>query len=150
MLKHVGEIAKEIVDDMKEYIIIKRSKQDDSKFVIYDRFYIRESGILIEKRFKGKLIGNGEEEYDIKQIELVNGSEYCVLDNVMRIKEYIKIIDKDGNEAFSEVGPSVINVNNIKNIESCTGYHKGEKWVFAKYTMDDGTVRYALDVERNS
>lgn len=147
MLKHVSEIAKEIVDDMKEYIIVKRSKQDDSRFVIYDRFYIRESGILIEKRFKGKFIGNGNEEYDIKQIELINGSEYCVLDNVMRIKEYVKTIDKDGNEEFSEVGPSVINVNNIKSIESCTGYHKGEKWVFAKYTMNDGSIRYKLDTE---
>ena len=149
MLKHTGEIAKEIVDDMKEYIIIKRSKQDESKFTIDDRLYIRESGILVEKRFKGKLIGHGEEEYDIKRIGLVNGSEYFVLDNVMRIREYIKVIDKDGNEAFTEVGPSVINVNNIKNVESGTGYHKGEKWVFAKYTMNDGSVRYKLDIEKD-
>ena len=137
------------MSDMKEYIIIKRSKQDDSKFVIDDRLYIRESGILVEKRFKGKLIGHGEEEYDVKRIGLVNGSEYFVLDNVMRIREYVKIIDKDGNEAFSEVGPSVINVNSIKKFESCTGYHKGEKWVFAKYTMNDGSIRYKLDTEKD-
>lgn len=35
--------------DMKEYIIVKRSKQDESKFTIDDRLYIRESEILIEK-----------------------------------------------------------------------------------------------------
>lgn len=138
-----------MTSDMKEYIIVKRSKQDESKFTIDDRLYIRESGILVEKRFKGKLIGHGEEEYDIKRIGLVNGSEYFVLDNVMRIKEYVKIIDKDGNEAFSEVGPSVINVNSIKKVESCTGYNKGEKWVFAKYTMNDGSIRYKLDTEKD-
>ena len=149
MLKHVGEIAKEIVDDMKEYIIVKRSKQDESKFTIDDRLYIRESGILVEKRFKGKLIGHGEEEYDIKRIGLVNGSEYFVLDNVMRIREYAKTIDKNGNETFNEVGPSVINLNSVKNVESCTGYHKGEKWVFAKYTMNDGSIRYKLDNEKD-
>ena len=108
-------------NDMKEYIIVKRSRQDESKFTIDDRLYIRESGILVEKRFKGKLIGHGEEEYDIKRIGLVNGSEYFVLDNAMRIREYVKITDKDGNEIFNEVGPSVINANNIKSIESCTG-----------------------------
>ena len=147
MLKHTGEIAKESVNDMKEYIIVKRSRQDECKFTIDDRLYIRESGILVEKRFKGKLIGHGEEEYDMKRIGLVNGSEYFVLDNVMRIREYVKITDNDGNETFSEVGPSVINVNSIKNVESCTGYHKGEKWVFAKYTMNDGSIRYKLDNE---
>jgi hypothetical protein len=136
-------------NDMKEYIIVKRSKQDDSKFTIDDRLYIRESGIIVEKRFKGKLIGHGEEEYDMKRIGLVNGSEYFVLDNVMRIREYVKIIDKDGNEAFSEVGPSVINVNSIKNIESCTGDYEGEKWVFFKYTMKDGSIRYKLDNEKD-
>lgn len=136
-------------NDMKEYIIVKRSKQDESKFTIDDRLYIRESGILVEKRFKGKLIGHGEEEYDVKRIGLVNGSEYFVLDNVIRIREYIKVIDKDGNEAFTEVGPSVINVNNIKNVESGIGYHKGEKWVFAKYTMNDGSIRYKLDTEKD-
>lgn len=149
MLKHTGEIAKESVNDMKEYIIVKRSRQDECKFTIDERLYIRESGIIVEKRFKGKLIGHGEEEYDMKRIGLVNGSEYFVLDNVMRIREYVKIIDKDGNEAFSEVGPSVINVNNIKNIESCTGYYKGEKWVFFKYTMKDGSIRYKLDNEKD-
>lgn len=138
-----------MISDMKEYIIIKRSKQDESKFTIDDRLYIRESGILVEKRFKGKLVGHGEEEYDIKRIGLVNGSEYFVLDNVMRIREYVKIIDKDGNEVFSEVGQSVINVNSIKNIESCTGYYKGEECVFFKYTMNDGSIRYKRDLEKD-
>ena len=67
----------------------------------------------------------------------------------MRIKEYVKITDNDGNETFSEVGPSVINVKSIKSIESCTGYYKGEKWVFAKYTMNDGSIRYKLDNEKD-
>ena len=149
MLKHIGEIAKEIVDDMKENIIVKRSKQDESRFVVIDRLYIRESGIVVEKRFKGKLIGHGDEEYDIKQIQLVNGNEYCVLNNVIRIKEYAKIIDKDGNEVLNEIGPSIISINEIKSTESCADYYKGQKWLFNKYTMNDGTIRYALDVERN-
>ena len=67
----------------------------------------------------------------------------------MRIREYVKITDKDGNEIFNEVGPSVINLNSIKSIESCTGYYKGEKWVFAKYTMNDGSIRYKLDNEKD-
>lgn len=149
MLKHIGEIAKEIVDDMKENIIVKRSKQDESRFVVIDRLYIRESGIVVEKRFKGKLIGHGDEEYDIKQIQLVNGNEYCVLNNVIRIKEYAKIIDKDGNEVLNEIGPSIISINEIKSTESFADYYKGQKWLFNEYTMNDGTVRYALDVERN-
>lgn len=136
-------------NDMKEYIIVKRSRQDESKFTRDDRLYIRESGILVEKRFKGKLIGHGEEEYDIKRIGLINGSEYFVLDNVMRTKEYSKTIDENGDEHFNEIGMTIISLSYVKDIENCTGYCKGQKWLFNKYTMNDGTVRYAISTKED-
>lgn len=148
MLKHTGEIIKESVSDMKEYIIIKRSKQDDSKFVVMDRFYIRESGILIEKRFKGKLIGHGEEEYDIKQIQLINGNEYYVLDNAIRVKQFIKTVS-NGDDYFEEFGMAIISLSCIKDTEVCAGYYKDQKCSFIKYTMNDGSVKYVLNTEGN-
>lgn len=66
-------------------------------------------------------------------------------DNIIYIKEFNRIIGKDRDEYFVEVGNRPLDKSSVDGTENCTGYYNGQKWIFCKYIMNDGTIRFGLD-----